>query len=251
MIFRLYKILTDVVLPYKEEQNSSKKEQVAKMFDNISHRYDFLNHFLSMGIDILWRKKAIRLLKAEKPQTILDIATGTGDFALEALALKPKKIIGVDISEGMLAHGREKIKKMGLEGIIELQKGDSEKLPFSDNSFDAVIVSFGVRNFENLEKGLTDMNRVLKPGGTCVVLEFSKPRGFFFKHLYSFYSNRILPVIGSWFSKDNSAYTYLPESVQAFPDGDDFLAVYKKAGFSQTRAIPLTFGISSIYIGKK
>lgn len=251
MIIRLYKILTDVVLPYKEEQDSSKKEQVAKMFDNISHRYDFLNHFLSMGIDILWRKKAISLLKPEKPQTILDIATGTGDFALEALSLKPKKIVGVDISEGMLAQGREKIKKMGLEGIIELQKGDSEKLPFSDNSFDAVIVSFGVRNFENLEKGLTDMNRVLKPGGTCVVLEFSKPRGVIFKPLYNFYSNRILPLIGSFFSKDNSAYTYLPESVQAFPDGDDFLAVYQKSGFKQTRAIPLTFGISSIYIGKK
>lgn len=240
-----------MVVPYKEEQDSSKKEQVAKMFDNISHRYDFLNHFLSLGIDILWRKKAIRLLKPEKPQTILDIATGTGDFALEALSLKPKKIVGVDISAGMLAHGREKIKKLGHDDIIELQLGDSEKLPFPDNSFDAVIVSFGVRNFENLGKGLADMNRVLKPGGTCVVLEFSKPKGFLFKHLYNFYFKYITPTIGEFFSKDRAAYSYLPESVQAFPDGKDFLAIYEQSGFRQTRAIYLTFGISSIYLGKK
>ncbi|MFT4032828.1 MAG: bifunctional demethylmenaquinone methyltransferase/2-methoxy-6-polyprenyl-1,4-benzoquinol methylase UbiE [Siphonobacter sp.] len=239
-----------VVVPYKQE-DSSKKEQVAKMFDNISHRYDFLNHFMSLGIDILWRKKAINLLKPEKPQTILDIATGTGDFALEALKLNPKKIVGVDISEGMLSHGREKMKRLGVENIIDLQKGDSEKLSFADNSFDAVIVSFGVRNFEDLEKGLSDMNRVLRPGGTCVVLEFSKPKGFLFKQLYNFYFKYITPTIGKWVSKDRVAYSYLPESVQAFPDGQDFLNIYERVGFRQTKCIPLTFGISSIYIGKK
>lgn len=238
------------VLPYKE-QDASKKEQVAQMFDNISPKYDFLNHLLSGGIDILWRKKAIKLLKPLQPKTILDIATGTGDFAIEALALKPEKIVGVDISEGMLSFGKEKIKKLGVEHIIEMQKGDSERLLFEDNTFDAVIVSFGVRNFENLEKGLTDMCRVMKSGGTCIVLEFSKPKSFPFKQLYNFYFKYILPVVGNLVSKDASAYTYLPESVQAFPDGENFLSVFRKAGFTQTQCIPLTFGISSIYIGKK
>lgn len=238
------------VLPYKE-QEASKKEQVAQMFNNISHKYDFLNHLLSGGIDILWRKKAIKLLKAAQPKTILDIATGTGDFAIEALALKPEKIVGVDISEGMLNVGKEKIKKLGVDNIIDMQLGDSERLLFEDNTFDAVIVSFGVRNFENLEKGLTDMCRVLKPGGTCIVLEFSKPKSFPFKQIYNFYFKYILPTIGNMVSKDSSAYTYLPESVQAFPDGKDFLKVYHKAGFTQTQCLPLTFGISTIYIGKK
>ncbi|MDI9865925.1 bifunctional demethylmenaquinone methyltransferase/2-methoxy-6-polyprenyl-1,4-benzoquinol methylase UbiE [Flectobacillus sp. DC10W] len=238
------------VLPYKE-QEASKKEQVAQMFNNISHKYDFLNHLLSGGIDILWRKKAIKLLKAAQPKIILDIATGTGDFAIEALALKPEKIVGVDISEGMLNVGKEKIKKLGVDNIIEMQLGDSERLLFEDNTFDAVIVSFGVRNFENLEKGLTDMCRVMKPGGTCIVLEFSKPKSFPFKQIYNFYFKYILPTIGNMVSKDSSAYTYLPESVQAFPDGEDFLKVYHKAGFTQTQCLPLTFGISTIYIGKK
>jgi demethylmenaquinone methyltransferase / 2-methoxy-6-polyprenyl-1,4-benzoquinol methylase len=238
------------VVPYKE-QDATKKQQVAQMFDNISPRYDFLNHFLSLGIDILWRKKAIRLLKKENPQTILDIATGTGDFAIEALALRPQKIIGVDISEGMLSFGREKIKKLGMESVIELRSGDSENLPFADNSFDAIIVSFGVRNFEHLDRGLREMNRVLRPGGSCVVLEFSKPRRFPFKQLYNFYFEYILPVIGKLVSKDTAAYTYLPESVQAFPDGSDFLRIYEQAGFNQTKCIPLTFGISSIYLGQK
>ena len=166
-----------MVVPYKD-QSKGKKEQVADMFNSISHKYDFLNHLLSGGIDIIWRKKAIQLLKNKGIKTMLDIATGTGDFAIEALKIKPEKITGVDISEGMLAFGVEKIKKMGLEHIITLQKGDSEKLPFSDNNFDAVIVSFGVRNFENLEKGLRDMFRVTKPGGYCLVLEFSNPRHF-------------------------------------------------------------------------
>ncbi len=238
------------VVPYKEK-TSSKKEQVAEMFDGISPRYDFLNHFLSAGIDRLWRKKAIRLLAPSEPKKILDVATGTGDFAIEALKLKPNKIVGVDISEGMLAVGREKMKKLGVDSIIELRTGDSERLPFSDNSFDAVIVSFGVRNFENLEKGLRDMARVLKPGGTCVVLEFSKPRNGLFRAVYNFYFKYITPTIGGFFSRDRAAYSYLPESVQAFPDGANFLRIYEKAGFTETKCIPLTFGVSSIYLGKK
>ncbi|MCG8319306.1 MAG: bifunctional demethylmenaquinone methyltransferase/2-methoxy-6-polyprenyl-1,4-benzoquinol methylase UbiE [Cytophagales bacterium] len=238
------------VLPYKEEQ-LGKKEQVARMFNNISRRYDMLNHLLSFGVDIIWRKKAIKMLKPYKPQLILDIATGTADFAIEALALNPQKVIGVDISEGMLAVGRKKIAKMGLQDKIELQTGDSEKLLFSDNKFDAIIVSFGVRNFENLEKGLEDMYRVLKPGGTTVIVEFSKPTVFPFKQLYSFYFKYILPLIGKIISKDNAAYSYLPESVQAFPYGDKFLEVLKKTGYKNTACRPLTFGISSIYLGQK
>ncbi len=238
------------VVPYKDK-DASKREQIAEMFDNVSAKYDFLNHFLSAGIDFYWRKRAIKLLQPEKPQTILDIATGTGDFAIEALKLNPTKIIGVDISEGMLAVGREKIKKMGKESIIELRSGDSTNLMLETNSFDAVIASFGVRNFENLLAGLTEMCRVTKSGGTCVVLEFSKPKTFPFKQLYNFYFRYILPIIGRMVSKDASAYTYLPESVQAFPDGDDFLKVYEQAGFKHTKCIPLTFGICSIYIGKK
>ncbi len=238
------------VVPYKES-TAGKREQIATMFDNVSANYDFLNHFLSAGIDFYWRKQAVKILKADSPKTILDIATGTGDFAIEALSLKPEKIIGVDISEGMLAVGREKIKKMGQEQIITLQTGDSQALAFADNSFDAVMASFGVRNFENLLAGLTDMCRVLKTGGTCVVVEFSKPKSFPFKQFYNFYFRYILPTIGRLVSKDASAYTYLPESVQAFPDGQDFLNIYEAAGFRQTRCITLTFGICSIYVGKK
>jgi demethylmenaquinone methyltransferase / 2-methoxy-6-polyprenyl-1,4-benzoquinol methylase len=238
------------VVPYKDK-NEGKKAQVASMFNNISKRYDLLNHVLSMGIDIIWRKKAIKLLKKDQPKLILDIATGTGDFAIEALALNPDKVIGVDISEGMLNEGKKKIKKRKLEDKIELQLGDSEKLLFEENKFDAVIVSFGVRNFENLEKGLADMNRVLKPGGKTVIVEFSKPRKFPMKQLYNFYFKHILPRIGKMISKDNSAYTYLPESVQAFPDGEDFLQVLRKVGFKNTQCRALTFGIASIYIGEK
>lgn len=238
------------VVPYKD-QTAGKKEQVAAMFDNISPKYDLLNHLLSLGIDRYWRKRAIRLLQPEKPKYILDIATGTADFAIEALKLNPDKIIGVDISEGMLAFGREKLKKRGLDGRIELRTGDSEKLPFADNSFDAVMASFGVRNFENLERGLADMHRVTKPGGMVLVLEFSKPGKFPFKQLYDFYSRRVLPLVGKAVSKDDSAYRYLPESVRAFPDGQQFTAVLDKVGFVQTRSIPLTFGVCSIYTGRK
>ena len=239
-----------MVVPYKD-QSKSKKEQVANMFNTISPQYDFLNHLLSGGIDIIWRKKAIKLLQNKGIKTMLDIATGTGDFAIEALKINPEKIVGVDISEGMLSFGQEKIKKMGLEKTIQLQKGDSEKLPFSDNSFDAVIVSFGVRNFENLQKGLTDMFRVTKPGGYCLVLEFSNPRTFPMKQLYTFYSNYCLPFLGKMISKDPSAYTYLPESVKAFPDGPEFIQIFKSVGYSETNWIPMTGGICSIYIGQK
>ena len=238
------------VVPYKEKQKG-KKEQVAEMFNNISKRYDLLNHVLSLGIDILWRKKAVKMLRPEHPKLILDVATGTGDFAIEALALNPDKIIGVDISEGMLEVGREKIARLGHTDIIDLQMGDSEKLLFEDNKFDAVIVSFGVRNFEDLEAGLSDMLRVLRPGGTIVIIEFSKPETFPFKQGYNFYFKSVLPLIGRMVSKDNAAYTYLPESVQQFPYGNDFLSILKKVGFKEAKCKPLTFGISSIYLAKK
>ncbi len=238
------------VLPYKDKEGT-KKEQVAEMFDNISGSYDRLNHILSLGIDILWRKKAIKLLKPLKPKLILDVATGTGDFAIEALKLNPDKVIGVDISEGMLEVGRKKMKKKKYDDRIEMQYGDSENLPFEENKFDAIIVAFGVRNFENLLKGLKDMNRVLKPGGKTVIIEFSKPKRTPFRQLYNFYFRAILPKIGKLISKDKSAYTYLPESVKSFPDGPDFLRVMEQAGYKYNQCKPLTFGISSIYIGEK
>lgn len=239
------------VLPYKN-QDTGKKEQVALMFNNISHRYDLLNRVLSGGIDIYWRKKAIEFLVADQPKLMLDIATGTGDFALEALKkLSPDKIIGVDISEGMLAMGKEKISKMGLSNKIVLQFGDSEKLPFEDNTFDAITVSFGVRNFENLERGLSDIFRVLKPNSKVVILEFSNPKNKTFAKLYNFYSKYILPPIGKLISQDDAAYTYLPESVKVFPYGIEFLQILERVGFKQTLCVPLTFGISSIYVGTK
>jgi demethylmenaquinone methyltransferase / 2-methoxy-6-polyprenyl-1,4-benzoquinol methylase len=238
------------VVPYKEA-TGSKKEQVAKMFDNISHRYDFLNHFLSLGIDKGWRKKAIALLKPFQPKILLDVATGTGDFALQALDLNPDRIIGVDISEGMLEVGRKKLVEKNVQDRIELKSGDSENLPFEGNKFDAVTVAFGVRNFENLERGLREIYRVLKPGGCVVVLEFSKPKAFPFKQVYQFYFNSILPLIGRMVSKDKAAYTYLPESVKAFPDGKDFLSVLHSVGFKHTQCKELTFGISSIYTAVK
>jgi demethylmenaquinone methyltransferase/2-methoxy-6-polyprenyl-1,4-benzoquinol methylase len=238
------------VLPYKDN-NAGKKEQVADMFNNISHRYDLLNRVLSFGIDIIWRKRAIKQLKPYQPKLILDIATGTGDFAIEALSLNPDKVIGVDISSGMLEVGKQKMLRKNLQDKVELRLGDSEKLLFEDNFFDAVTVAFGVRNFENLEKGLRDMYRVLKPGGSVVILEFSKPRHFPVKQAYGFYSKYVLPTVGKVVSKDSSAYTYLPESVQEFPDGKNFTDILEKVGFKSTKCISLTFGISSIYFGKK
>ena len=221
------------------------------MFDNISARYDLLNRVLSMGIDILWRKTAVRILAKRNPKYILDIATGTGDFAIEALSIKPDKIIGVDISAGMLKMGDEKLKKMGLQNKIELQLGDSEGLHFADNTFDATIVAFGVRNFENLHAGLSDMRRVIKPQAQAIILEFSIPKLFPVKQLYGFYFKNVVPRIGRTVSKDATAYTYLHDSVQVFPEGDAFLSAMQKAGFVNTYQKTLTFGICSIYVGEK
>jgi demethylmenaquinone methyltransferase/2-methoxy-6-polyprenyl-1,4-benzoquinol methylase len=238
------------VVPYKTGEKG-KKEQVADMFNNISPKYDFLNHVLSMGIDVLWRRNAIKMLKNDQPKYILDVATGTGDFAIEALKLHPKKVTGVDISEGMLEFGRVKLKKRNLDSVIELEYGDSEKLPFKDNKFDAIIVAFGVRNFETLKTGLAEMYRVLRKGGKVVILEFSSPRKFPFKNIYNFYFKAILPKIGRLISKDSSAYTYLPESVQAFPDGEEFIGILKDVGYTNTLCKTQTFGISTIYVGQK
>jgi demethylmenaquinone methyltransferase/2-methoxy-6-polyprenyl-1,4-benzoquinol methylase len=242
--------LEPVVVPYKQEA-AGKKAQVARMFDNISGKYDFLNHFLSLGIDRGWRRRAVRTLAAGHSKQILDVATGTGDFAIECLRLNPDKVTGIDISNGMLEKGREKIKRLGLDARISLLHADSENMPFADNSFDAVVVAFGVRNFENLERGLAEMHRVLRPGGRVVVLEFSKPRNPLFRALYNTYFHFMLPALGRFFSRDKSAYTYLPESVEAFPDGDRFLACLSAAGFNQTQCTPLTFGISSLYTGSR
>ncbi|MEN8247578.1 MAG: bifunctional demethylmenaquinone methyltransferase/2-methoxy-6-polyprenyl-1,4-benzoquinol methylase UbiE [Bacteroidota bacterium] len=238
------------VVPYKED-NKSKKEQVAEMFNNISHRYDFLNHTLSLGIDVLWRKKAIRLLKPFEPKQFLDIATGTGDFAVEASRINPDRIVGVDISEGMLEVGRKKMKAKGLDNLVEMKLGDSENLEFNDNIFDVVTVAFGVRNYENLEKGLAEMYRVTKKGGHVMIIEFSKPSKFPVRQLYNFYFKTILPRIGKAVSKDTAAYQYLPDSVAAFPDGQNFLEILKKVGYKEEKWIPLTFGISSIYWARK
>ena len=243
--------MSETITPYQNTE-VAKKAQVADMFNNISKTYDFLNHFLSLGIDIIWRKKAINELKSDNPQLLLDVATGTGDFAFEALSiLKPKKIIGVDISQGMLDIAQQKINKRGLGDKFEIKLGDSEKLPFDANEFDAVTVAYGVRNFENLEVGLADIQRVLKPGGKAVVLEFSKPKAFPIKQLYHVYFTYITPGIGKLFSKDARAYSYLPESVAAFPDGERFITLMQKAGFKNTKCRPLAFGICSIYTGVK
>lgn len=238
------------VKPYSEQ--GSKKSQVSTMFDNIAPWYDFLNHFLSLGIDISWRKKTIRELRDLNPKQILDVATGTADLAIEAARqLSPAKIVGIDISTEMLEVGRVKLKKKGLSPIIELQSGDSENIAFADNTFDAVTVAFGVRNFENLEKGLAEMLRVLKPGGRAAILEFSKPTLFPFKQLYNFYFKNFLPVIGKITSKDPKAYSYLYESVQAFPDGKRFESLLGKIGFHSVKYKPFTLGICTLYIATK
>lgn len=236
------------VTPFKESSDS-KKLQVEQMFDQISHRYDFLNHFLSLGIDKLWRKKAVKILRSFNPDTVLDVATGTADFAIAALDSGAKEIVGIDISEGMLSVGREKVKKYN--GRIRLERGDSEHIHFNDQTFDAIIVAFGVRNFEHLQKGLTEMRRVLKPGGHLIVLEFSKPSVFPVKQVYNFYFKFILPFWGNLLAKHKTAYSYLPESVMAFPEGEQFVAELKKAGYSSAENRPLSFGISSIYIAQK
>lgn len=221
------------------------------MFDNIAPKYDFLNHFLSLGIDKLWRKKAIRILSGYKTDSILDVATGTGDFAVAAAKLNPMKIVGFDLSEQMLSVGREKVDRLGLKDLIEFRKGDSEAMPFNNGQFDAITVAFGVRNFENLENGLKEFYRVLTDDGVAIILEFSKPRYFPMKQFYLFYFFKILPFIGGLVSKDSSAYSYLPASVMAFPDDLKFISELQNAGFSNCRQVRLTFGIATIYIAQK
>ena len=238
------------VTPYKSSE-LSKKEQVAQMFDNISGNYDGFNRVISFGIDIKWRKKVLALVSAQKPNTVLDIATGTGDLAILMSQTGASQITGVDISEGMLQVGRQKVKAAGLESRIDLQLGDSENLPFADASFDAITVAFGIRNFENLEKGLGEILRVLKPGGIFVILETSNPTKFPFKQGYFFYTKYILPLIGKLFSKDGSAYGYLGESAAVFPFGEALNNILRKTGFIDVVALPQTFGSATIYSASK
>ena len=241
----------DKVVPYSQS-NATKKEQVASMFDSIAKKYDFLNRFLSLGIDQAWRKKAIAYLKNTPLDHLLDIATGTADMSLMAYKqIRPKKITGIDISEGMMQYGRIKIAQKGLENIIELKLGDSTEIPFEDAQFDGAMVAFGVRNFANLEKGLSEINRVLQPESKIVVLEFSQPTSFWFKPIYTLYMKWITPTIGKIFSGNKEAYAYLNESVIAFPEGKAFLTVLEKAGFKNVQQEKLTLGICSIYIGNK
>lgn len=240
----------DTITPY--QRSDSKKAQVRDMFNNISGRYDFLNHFLSLGVDAWWRRVALGKLKPHHPKFILDVATGTADLAIFAgKKFRPAKVIGVDISEKMLDIGRIKISHDKLEENISLETGDSEKLRFSDNHFDTVMAAFGVRNFENLELGLSEMYRVLQPGGVMMVLEFSRPRVFPIKQLYQFYFKNILPGLGKLVSKNNEAYQYLYESSNSFPCFEEFTGVMDKIGFKNTRYYPLTFGICTIYLGEK
>ena len=236
------------VTPYNSSE--SKKKQVSEMFDNIANSYDFLNHSLSLGMDNVWRKIAIKKL-TNNPKTILDIATGTGDFAVSAAKYTDAKITGIDISQGMLNVGIEKVRKKNLNNRISLQLADSESLPFNDNTFDAITAGFGVRNFENLNKGLSEMKRVLNKDGIVVILEPSTPKYFPLKQFYKLYFHHVLPTIGAWISKDKSAYSYLPESVDAFPSGEKFIIELKNVGFRDCKHIPLTFGIVSLYIAIK
>lgn len=242
--------MTKKVTPYKNS-HLGKKEQVTQMFDTISTDYDGLNRVISFGIDVKWRKKVVSILKEVSPKTILDIATGTGDLAIAMTRTGAEKIIGLDISPGMLEVGRKKINEKKLSPIIEMLVGDSENLSFKDNSFDAVTVSFGVRNFENLEIGLAEILRVLKPGGALVILETSVPTKTPFKQGYHIYTKNILPFIGKLFSKDDSAYGYLSESAAAFPHGENFNNILREIGFIDVANKPLTFGVASIYVAKK
>jgi demethylmenaquinone methyltransferase / 2-methoxy-6-polyprenyl-1,4-benzoquinol methylase len=245
------KYLHDDIVPF-ESSTQSKKEQVAQMFDSIAFRYDFLNRFLSAGIDMRWRKKAIHFLEDIQPKQVLDVATGTADMALlEVELLNPEKITGIDIAEKMLEIGRQKIDKQGLSGKITLQKGDSETINFPDNSFDAVTVAFGVRNFENLEKGLSEIRRVLKPGGKLVVLEFSKPHKKAFRIFYNIYMKIVAPRFGKMFSKNKEAYSYLNNSIQAFPEGEAFINILNQLGYSHTSCKTLSLGICTIYCGSR
>lgn len=234
-----------------ESRKNPKKEMVRAMFDDISPKYDLLNHLLSLGIDRNWRKRMVRLLERNKPASILDVATGTGDLAIAMSALNPQKIVGIDLSEKMLEVGRKKLIELGLDNLITLKRADAEKIPFSDNSFHAVTVAFGVRNYENLLLGLSEMKRVLCPGGTLMILEFSHPESFPMKQLYAIYSRYIIPLLGRTISKNKKAYQYLPDSVAAFPSGDAFVAILEQTGLKNIRCIPLSQGIASIYTGEK
>jgi len=237
------------ITPYGSE--GTKKEQVARMFDRIAFRYDFLNHFLSLGIDTLWRKRAIRELPSKRPLYVLDVATGTGDLALDAIRKPDIKIIGIDISSQMLKIADQKIDRKKLQDRFVVELGDSENLRFSENTFDAVMVSFGVRNFENLQKGLEEINRVLIPGGKLIVLEFSKPSSSPFKEIYNFYFEHILPFFGKKVSKDGEAYEYLQKSVVHFPDGSKFTDILTSIGFAHTNFVPLSLGICTLYTAIK
>lgn len=232
-------------------KGSSKRERVEDMFDRIAPKYDLLNKVLSVGIDKGWRKQMVAELKSLQPKTMLDIATGTADVAIACMQLQPSHITGVDISALMLAEGQKKIEGLGMAQQITLQQADSENLPFADNSFDAITVAFGVRNFQHLDKGLSEMLRVLKPNGKVVILEFSQPEKFPIKQFYNFYSKYILPTIGQLVSKERAAYEYLPESVAAFPYGQEFVKIMNYNNFVNTKCVPLTFGIASIYVGSK
>jgi demethylmenaquinone methyltransferase/2-methoxy-6-polyprenyl-1,4-benzoquinol methylase len=241
----------DTIVPFKDSEKS-KKDQVASMFDQIAFRYDFLNRFLSGGIDIFWRKRAIRELKGRQLDHLLDVATGTGDMAIMSYKmLKPARITGIDISEGMLDIGRKKVAKLLLNDQIQLFKGDSEAIKADPATFDAITVAFGVRNFSNLEQGLAEMYRVLKPGGKLVILEFSQPKRVVFSGLYNMYMKLIAPQAGKWLSKNKDAYKYLHSSVKAFPEGETFLHILQQVGFSQTTLKSLSLGICTIYCGIK
>lgn len=241
----------DHIIPFKESAKT-KKEQVAEMFDRIAGRYDQMNRFLSARTDIGWRKKAIRRLKKSNPSSILDIATGTGDMAIMACKLlNPARVVGIDISEQMLEVGRKKIEKEGLTGKIQLQSGDSETIKFAENTFDAVMAAFGVRNFENLEKGLSEMLRVLKPGGQLVILEFSKPRQTAVRGLYNLYMSVVAPTVAQWFKQNKEAYLYLCESANAFPERQHFVDILNKLGYQDTGYKSLSLGICCIYTGRK
>ena len=240
----------DSIVP-NEGSKVNKKLQVEQMFDNIAPKYDFLNRMMSLGIDIQWRKKVIKRLQAARKGQFLDVATGTADLAIMLASLQPKKVIGIDISQQMLNKGDEKIIEANVQDIVSLQKADSENLPFADNTFDAATVSFGARNFENLDKGLGEMYRVLSPGGILIILEFSKVKVFPLKQLFAFYFRYITPTIGKIFSKNNTAYSYLPESVAAFPEGEEMCSILHKIGFKNSTCTPLSFGIASIYQATK
>ena len=241
----------DKIVPYKEVA-TGKKEQVAEMFNRIAFRYDFVNRFLSAGIDVGWRKKAIKQLSALAPKNILDVATGTADMPLLLYKmLKPQQITGIDISEGMLELGRKKIAAQHLQSVVALETGDSEAINFPDASFDAVTVSFGVRNFAHLTTGLAEMHRVLRPGGKAVILEFSQPKNRIVKRLYSLYCHVLAPAAGGLISKNREAYQYLNDSIEAFPEGENFLKIMQQAGFRKVYRKPLTLGVCTIYCGEK